>query len=174
MTSELKSVDLKLVFPIEPMDAFLKSIGSEWCSIARARCSILCANKLEGGAAALQEQTPRWSHTVTRTNYNSAIAKKQLLSKDLSTVADAIDMVESLQGDLANICAKAKLQPSLAIQEAQGTLDSARLAMSVVAAVNCLEKFATQPEGPTMAADLVGEAGLPDILKSKLRTLASK
>lgn len=60
--------------------------------------------------------------------------------------------------------------------EADGAFEVARSAMTVIAACATLDSFAKTPKGATMAADILADknaaAGLPDILRTRLKALA--
>ena len=62
----------------------------------------------------------------------------------------------------------------LVVDEAKGVLDVGRLAMSVVASINCVENFAKDPAGPTMAQEILKEKGLPESLRHQLKTFKLK
>ena len=162
-------------FSISMCDAVVVHLSSEWVPLAQTCLIGEVTAVLQNEAEALKAATPSWSHIVKPSVYNHTMAKKQLLS-GLEKVAGMIETVDFLARSIteASDAWGLSLAENVPMNMAEGVLDAARLAMTVCASVNVLEKYSAHPSGPKMAEDLLSEKGLPESLRSHLKKVAAK
>lgn len=131
------------------------------------------------------ELVPGYDHIVTAKNYNSPMAKRQLVShSSRGTLPDRIGELSIFKTIAASVCdSLAGLQkaptdsgdsyPEVLI--ADQALDSANLAMIVLAGCSVVEEHASSASGRTMASQVLEKApaGFPDSLERRLAKIAA-
>lgn len=173
------TVDKRMNIPFQKLGAMVSYITSTWLPIAKEIGLELCLKIAAKDTNDLKAKTPSWQHIVNGSKYNSTLAKRQLLNCSASALGALTDKVETM---LLNIKIVFDVSDeaegdSEVFSEGQGIIDSAKLGLTVIAAICCIEQFSSKAEGPEMARSLLADkrhvVGLPAILQTKLRTLAA-
>lgn len=129
---------------------------------------------------------PRWDHIITKTNYNSQMAKRVLLGHPLraafgdmvTRVAMLKECIEKYTADLHNDdddAPDAEDRIATAIATTEAALQSATTTVTIIASINAIEEFNNTERGRKMATHILAKSAgsLPDALRRKLQHLAT-
>ena len=166
---------LKLRYPFPFLDMMVDYLAEVWLTLFLLAAFACLCEKVQFLVEQLKSKTPAWSHLISATKYNSALAKKQLLgTAGRLQVAALIDQVETLKKDVADYFAKVvpNIAENVTIVEAEGVLESSKYTMLIIAAVNVIEHSQSPDAKSQASAILEDPATLPDVLKKKLRVIA--
>ena len=128
--------------------------------------------------ATLEAKAPRYQHIITKQKYNGKLAKVQLLDNVVVTVLPGmINMHFELVASISKYVSEWSLGSAsdlLEFQGAQAAIDLGNQVMAVIAAVNVVENFASDPRGPAMAEQLLEKkSDYPASLKDRLKAIAN-
>lgn len=154
-------------------------IMSWWINNFKKSFMAAALENIDADRISLDNRIPRYQHIVSKSRYNSMLAKAQLLGNPNRTA------LPPLLNSLHSFCASCSHlyqiwdfgapAEEVALAAADASIDSAKAALHVIAAVNIIEEFSSQPKvAQDMAAKVLAAAGpdLPSILKEKLRHVA--
>ena len=127
----------------------------------------------------MKDKAPQWTHIISSSKYNAALAKKQLLGNGRQLrvqLAQILEQVSSLRASFeATFTPEDRAEKDMTAVETYESM--AEETLLIIAAVNTIENFTGKEAGVTMATDILaddGANGLPEILKKKLRSLLPK
>jgi len=170
---------LELKHPVETLDATMNFLSTTWVQSARAKGLDLVLMNVARMSKELKDKSPKFDHLITNTKYNTSLVKKQLVNAPCTVAATLVDHLSTLVASIAQVFgfSEQDVAGHPTLSEALGVVDSAKISLGVVAAVNAIEHFSKTAQGPSMAKELLDDkalaAGLPQALATKLRSLAA-